>query len=81
MRLISLSILDRINLGNANIAGIKTSLNLTGYQFSTAVAMFYISYVVTELFANILLRFSKLNVLLGGTMFAWQVDHILWPER
>ena len=35
------------------------------------MAVFYVTYVTTELFANIMLRFSKLNVLLGGTMFAW----------
>jgi MFS family permease len=49
------------------------SLKLQGRQLSIAVAVFYISYVLTELFANLTLRFTKLNLLLGGTMFAWYV--------
>ena len=69
----SLSVLDRINLGSAQVAGMGESLKLEGRQLSIAVAVFYISYVLTELFANLTLRFAKLNLLLGGTMFAWWV--------
>jgi hypothetical protein len=71
--ILSLSVLDRINVGNAHVAGMSRSLDLRGNQLSIAVAVFYVSYVLTELFANLTLRFSKLNLLLGGSMFAWCV--------
>lgn len=41
--------LDRSNIGNAAVAGMTTSLRLTGPQYSTAVSVFFATYVPLEL--------------------------------
>lgn len=41
--------LDRSNIGNAAVAGLATDLRLTGPQYSTAVSVFFATYVPLEL--------------------------------
>lgn len=41
--------LDRSNIGNAAVAGLTTSLGLTGPQYSTAVSVFFATYVPLEI--------------------------------
>jgi MFS family permease len=41
--------LDRSNIGNAAVAGLTTSLGLTGSQYSTAVSVFFATYVALEI--------------------------------
>ncbi|KAJ0110296.1 hypothetical protein J7T55_000729 [Diaporthe amygdali] len=41
--------LDRSNIGNAAVAGMTTSLGLTGPQYSTAVSVFFATYVPLEI--------------------------------
>ncbi|TPX46534.1 hypothetical protein SeMB42_g03648 [Synchytrium endobioticum] len=56
------SIIDRVNLGNAKIANSETadslqqSLNLTGLQFNSAVAVFFITYCLFEIPSNLMLK-------------------------
>lgn len=44
-----LSFLDRSNLGNARIAGLQKSLHLTDNQYSIALTVTYIPYIVRRL--------------------------------
>ncbi|KAI9842839.1 MAG: hypothetical protein M1837_006860 [Sclerophora amabilis] len=65
------SFLDRTSIGNARIAGLGTELKLEGLKFSTAVSLFYVSYCVVEIFANVAMRFTSARWLLAGTMLGW----------
>lgn len=38
--------LDRANIGNAKIEGMETDLSLTGVQYNTALAIFFVSYML-----------------------------------
>ncbi|KAF1823303.1 MFS general substrate transporter [Dissoconium aciculare CBS 342.82] len=52
-----LAFIDRSNIGNANISGLATDLKLTGTQYNTALAVFYIPYVLVDIPSNWLLRY------------------------
>ncbi|CAG8319764.1 unnamed protein product [Penicillium salamii] len=43
-----LSYLDRTNIGNAKISGMEVDLNLTSNQYSIALVVFFVGYVVLE---------------------------------
>ncbi|KAA1122766.1 hypothetical protein PGTUg99_006944 [Puccinia graminis f. sp. tritici] len=43
-----LSFLDRSNLGNARIAGLQSSLHLSDHQYSIALTVTYIPYIVRQ---------------------------------
>ena len=47
---------DRSNIGNAKIAGLEDDLNLAGLRWNTAVTMFFVSYGLFEVPANIILK-------------------------
>ncbi len=51
-----LAFLDRTNIGNAKIAGLTTTLNLTTTQYNVTLTIFFISYSVFEPLTNILLK-------------------------
>lgn len=51
--------LDRSNIGNAAVAGMSTSLNLTESQYSTAASVFFATYVALEI--PIVLAMQKLG--------------------
>lgn len=38
--------LDRANIGNAKIEGMEEDLSLTGVQYNTALAIFFVSYML-----------------------------------
>ncbi|KIY63814.1 MFS general substrate transporter [Cylindrobasidium torrendii FP15055 ss-10] len=50
------SFLDRTNIGNAVLGGLKTDLKLTSQQYNIAVSIFFASYVSWEAFSNIFLK-------------------------
>ena len=50
------SFIDRGNIGNAAIAGMRQDLNLTGNRYNIAVQLFTAAYVVFNLPANILFK-------------------------
>ncbi|RGP62556.1 hypothetical protein FSPOR_9135 [Fusarium sporotrichioides] len=43
---------DRANIGNARLAGLEDDLGLVGYDYNLLLTVFYISYIVFELPAN-----------------------------
>lgn len=65
--------LDRTNVGNAGIAGLRTDLHVQGNQFNTALAVFYITYILSELPSNWVLKRVHPNRWLPGIVFAWGV--------
>ncbi|GAB1215288.1 hypothetical protein ATERTT37_004474 [Aspergillus terreus] len=46
--LYSLSVLDRANLGNAKIAGMKEDIDLSGRRYDWLATVFYIAYILSQ---------------------------------
>ncbi|KAM5540381.1 hypothetical protein V8D89_005839 [Ganoderma adspersum] len=51
--------IDRTNIGNARIAGLERDTHLKGKEFNTALAIFYVSYILVELPSNWVLKQFK----------------------
>ncbi|KHO01643.1 Major facilitator superfamily domain, general substrate transporter [Metarhizium album ARSEF 1941] len=49
--------IDRTNMGNAKIAGLEAELGFTGYNYNEIISIFYISYVLFEIPANLLCKY------------------------
>lgn len=54
-----LSYLDRTNIGNAKIQGLEKSLGMEGTDYSIALFIFFITYILSEVPSNLILK--KLN--------------------
>ncbi|KAG0244081.1 hypothetical protein BGW41_000509 [Actinomortierella wolfii] len=50
------SFLDRVNIANAKLAGMDAHLNLTPTEYSWALSIFFIGYVIAEVPSNIMLK-------------------------
>ncbi|BFZ65409.1 hypothetical protein YB2330_006575 [Saitoella coloradoensis] len=68
-----LAFIDRSNIGNARIDGLTTQLHLTGTQFNVALAIFYVSYIIVEVPANLVLKRARPRIFLPGIMIGWGV--------
>ncbi|RAQ53615.1 vitamin H transporter [Aspergillus flavus] len=66
-----LSYLDRTNIGNAKISGMEVDLELTSNQYSIALVVFFIGYVVFEVPSNLVLGRSRPSVFLPSIMIIW----------
>ncbi|KAH8772944.1 high-affinity nicotinic acid transporter-like protein [Hyaloscypha finlandica] len=68
--------LDRSNIGNVKVAGILTDIHATDSQFSTAVSIFYATYVVFESPAAILMKKVTPRVILTTLCAVWSLTTI-----
>jgi MFS family permease len=66
-----LSFLDRSNIGNAKVAGMSTDLNLTGFRYNIAAAVFFIPYSLAEVPSNIALKLFRPSRWIPAIMVAW----------
>ncbi|PVI05564.1 pantothenate transporter liz1 [Periconia macrospinosa] len=66
-----LSYMDRTNIGNAKIAGMQTDLGLSSNEYSVALVVFFVTYVVFEAPSNMLLIRIKPSIYLPSIMIAW----------
>lgn len=64
-----LAFLDRVNISNAKVYGIEKSLNLTNNQFSTALTVFFVPYIVFEVLSNHLIKTIKPHIWLSTMIF------------
>ncbi|KAF9163464.1 hypothetical protein DFQ26_002482 [Actinomortierella ambigua] len=71
------SFIDRVNIGNAKVAGIEKSLGITSNQFNMALTVFFIGYILFEIPSNVMLKLlgpkiwiSLVIVVWGGIMMA-----------
>ncbi|KAM5344928.1 hypothetical protein ACJ41O_010790 [Fusarium nematophilum] len=48
--------IDRANIGNAKIAGLEADLMMKGYDYNVVISVFYISYILFEIPANLLCK-------------------------
>ncbi|KAA1073039.1 hypothetical protein PGT21_035038 [Puccinia graminis f. sp. tritici] len=51
-----LSFLDRANLGNVRIVGLQKDLHMTDYDYSMALTLTFIPYIIVDLPSNLLIR-------------------------
>ncbi|KAL0062051.1 hypothetical protein AAF712_011129 [Marasmius tenuissimus] len=69
--LYTLSYLDRANIGNAKVGGMEQQLNLTSTQYSVILLLFFVSYVLFEVPANMLLTRVRPSLYLSVLCFLW----------
>ncbi|KAL8730748.1 MAG: hypothetical protein Q9181_004554 [Wetmoreana brouardii] len=56
MMLYLFSFLDRVNIGNARLYGMEEDLGLHGNQYQTAVSILFVTYLLSELPSNLVLK-------------------------
>ncbi|KAJ8588264.1 MFS general substrate transporter [Rhizopogon salebrosus TDB-379] len=66
-----LSFLDRVNVGNAKVAGMSTDLNLTGLKYNIAVAVLFPTHCLAEVPSNIALKLFRPSRWIPTIMVAW----------
>lgn len=47
-----LCFIDRVNIGNASLAGLDKSLGLVGFDYNILLSVFYVSYILFEIPMN-----------------------------
>ncbi|KAF9205705.1 hypothetical protein BGZ49_003681 [Haplosporangium sp. Z 27] len=67
------SFLDRVNIGNAKVAGLAGDIELTASQYNWALSIFFIGYVIFEIPSNILLKKIGPSKWITIVMIAWGV--------
>ncbi|KAL9030426.1 MAG: hypothetical protein Q9196_001458 [Gyalolechia fulgens] len=68
-----ISFLDRTNIGNARLAGLEDSLNITPGQYNAALSIFFVSYAGAEPLTNVLLKRLRPSVFIPVIMLVWGV--------
>ncbi|KAF9647072.1 MFS general substrate transporter [Thelephora ganbajun] len=66
-----LAFLDRVNISNAAIFGLKEELHLHGTAYNTALVIFFVPYVLFEIPSNFLLKKFSPSVWLSIMMFGF----------
>ncbi|KAF2717675.1 MFS general substrate transporter [Polychaeton citri CBS 116435] len=56
MLLYLFSFLDRVNIGNAKLYGLEEDLGISDNQFQTAVSILFVTYLLSELPSNLILK-------------------------
>ncbi|KEY64541.1 hypothetical protein S7711_03607 [Stachybotrys chartarum IBT 7711] len=69
--LILLNYIDRSNLGNARVFGFEESLGLTGNQFGNLVTLFFVPYIVMEVFWVTALKRIGPNYVIAVAATGW----------
>ncbi|KAI8074191.1 major facilitator superfamily domain-containing protein [Gongronella butleri] len=67
------SFLDRVNIGNAKLAGLTTDINIDPTNYNLALSIFFIGYIIFEIPSNILLKRIGPQLWLSIVMVAWGV--------
>lgn len=68
-----LSFLDKANIGNARIAGLQRDLKMTNHQFSTALTVTYVPYILMEIPMNLLMKRIGANITLPTMVILWGI--------
>ncbi|KAI0356822.1 MFS general substrate transporter [Trametes cingulata] len=68
-----MSFVDRGNIGNAKLQGLVTQLNLVENEYNIALTMYFVSYSVCTIPANLLLKKIGPSRWLPGLTLAWGV--------
>ncbi|GJN82040.1 hypothetical protein PLIIFM63780_005577 [Purpureocillium lilacinum] len=65
------SFLDRTNVGNAKIIGLEKDLGITDLQYTQGLAVFYATYIASELPSNLVLKKVSPKIWLPCLTAAW----------
>ncbi|PWN87159.1 putative MFS nicotinic acid transporter Tna1 [Acaromyces ingoldii] len=69
-----LSFLDRVNIGQAAVAGLKADLGITGgNSYAVALSLFFVGYVVFEVPSNLALKALKPHRWIPFIMISWSI--------
>ncbi|KAJ4302715.1 hypothetical protein N0V90_001605 [Kalmusia sp. IMI 367209] len=66
-----MSYLDRSNMGNAAIIGLKKDLNLNPTQYNLCLTLFFIPYSLFEVPSNLMLKVLRPSIWIAIMMLAW----------
>jgi MFS family permease len=66
-----LSFIDRVNIGNARVAGLQSDLKMTDYQYSLALTVTYIPYIAIEIPAGLVLKRIGADTLMPTLVTLW----------
>ncbi|ESK88485.1 mfs transporter [Moniliophthora roreri MCA 2997] len=69
--LYTLSYLDRANIANAKVGGMEEALQLTSTQYSVILLLFFVSYVLFEVPANMTLTRVRPSIFLSALCVLW----------
>ncbi|KXT01152.1 hypothetical protein AC578_608 [Pseudocercospora eumusae] len=73
MMLYMFSFLDRVNIGNARLMGFEEDLGLVGNQYQIAVSVFFVTYCITEVPSNLLIKKIGPNYFLPTITIGWGI--------
>lgn len=65
--------MDRSNIGNAKIVGMEDDLNLSDTQYSLAINLFQVSYIVFSVPSNMILARVRPSIYVSSIMFLWGI--------
>ncbi|KAI8943323.1 hypothetical protein NX059_001341 [Plenodomus lindquistii] len=68
-----LSFLDRSNIGNARLAGLERDLGMTGWDYATAVSVFFPFYIISEVPSNLAMKKFRPSIWIPSIMIAWGI--------
>ncbi|KAL8693864.1 MAG: hypothetical protein Q9218_001373 [Villophora microphyllina] len=73
MLLYLFSFLDRVNIGNARLYGMEEDLGLHGNQYQTAVSILFVTYLLSELPSNLVLKKFRPSRWISFITTAWGI--------
>jgi hypothetical protein len=68
-----LNYLDRVNIGQAKLNGITTSLNLSSTQYNACLSVVYVTYVAFEVPSNLILKKLRPSRWIPLIMVTWGI--------
>ncbi|KAJ6508815.1 major facilitator superfamily domain-containing protein [Mycena sanguinolenta] len=71
-----MSFLDRTNIGNAKLLGLTTDLHVAAPQYNTALAIYFVAYVMFEVPSNIILKRFDPQIWLPTLTLVWGLASI-----
>ncbi|PPQ78836.1 hypothetical protein CVT26_011847 [Gymnopilus dilepis] len=75
-----LAFLDRNNIGNARVAGLQKDLRISNREYSTALTLTYIPYILVMIPSNLLLRRIGANIMLPSMTVLWGFTSMMQGE-
>ncbi|KAF1346408.1 high-affinity nicotinic acid transporter-like protein [Lizonia empirigonia] len=73
MLLYLLSFLDRVNIGNARLYGLEEDLEMNSTQFQTAVSILFVTYILSEVPSNLVLKKLRPSRWIAFITTAWGI--------
>ncbi|SAM04889.1 hypothetical protein [Absidia glauca] len=75
-----LSFLDRVNIGNAKLAGLQADLHVSDDAYNWALSIFFIGYIIFEIPSNMMLKKIGPNRWIPLVMVTWGLVSLLMSQ-